>query len=375
MLIPAKVAPAVVNCWPDTEADVACGTLAHRLTFGRPDLTAMPTTTRILITDFVWPSTAPEREVLVAGLGDGVEVVEAPDGSEATLAGLAADCDGIMTCFAQVTPAVVRAAERCRVISRYGVGVDNIAVDVATELGIPVTYVPDYCVDEVSDHVMALLLTWNRQVGFYDGVAKAGRWEGTPSPHPLTRLRGQTIGIVGFGRIGRAVADKARAFGLDVAVHDPYLPADAALPDGVSAATLDDLLAASDYVTVHTPLNDETRGLMGAAEFELMKPSAYIINCARGPIIDEPALIDALRDGQIAGAGLDVMESSAPPADHPLFAMDNVIVTPHVAFLSQQSVLELEVRTAQATVDVLQGRMPEFLVNPAVLPHSRVALR
>ena len=248
-----------------------------------------------------------------------MEVIEAPDGSEATLAALAADCDGIMTCFAQVTPAVVRAAERCRVISRYGVGVDNIAVDVATELGIPVTYVPDYCVDEVSDHVMALLLTWNRQVGFYDGVAKAGRWAGTPSPHPLTRLRGQTIGILGFGRIGRTVTDKARAFGLDVMVFDPYLSANATLPDGVSATSLDDLLAQSDYVTVHTPLNDETRGLVGAAAFRRMKPSAYIINCARGPIIDEPALIDALRDGQIAGAGLDVMESSSPPADHPLF--------------------------------------------------------
>ena len=333
----------------------------------------MPTT-RILITDFVWPTTAPEREVLLAGLGDGVEVVEAPDGSEATLAALAADCDGIMTCFAQVTTAVVRAAEKCRVISRYGVGVDNIAVDVATELGIPVTYVPDYCVDEVSDHVMALLLTWNRQVGFYDGVAKAGRWEGTPSPHPLTRLRGQTIGILGFGRIGRAVADKARAFGLAVLVFDPYLLADATLPDGVSPAAMDDLLAVSDYVTVHTPLNEQTRGLVGAAEFQRMKSSAYIINCARGPIIDEPALVDALRAGEIAGAGLDVMESSAPPADHPLFGMDNAIVTPHVAFLSQQSVLELEVRTAQATVDVLQGRMPEFLVNPAVLPHSRVSL-
>ena len=148
------------------------------------------TTTRILITDFVWPSTAPEREVLAAGLGDGVEVIEVPDGSEATLAGLAADCDGIMTCFAQVTPAVVRAAERCRVISRYGVGVDNIAVDVATELGIPVTYVPDYCVDEVSDHVLALLLTWNRQVGFYDGIAKAGRWEGAPSPASADPIAG-----------------------------------------------------------------------------------------------------------------------------------------------------------------------------------------
>ncbi len=326
---------------------------------------------RILITDFVWPSTAPERAVLAAV---GAEVVEAPDGSETTLAALAADCDGIMTCFAQVTPAVVRAAERCRVISRYGVGVDNIAVDVATELGIPVTYVPDYCVDEVSDHVLALLLAWNRQVGFYDGIAKAGRWEGVPSPHPLTRLRGQTLGILGFGRIGRAVAQKARAFGLAILIHDPYRPAAAALPDEVAAAGLDDLLAAADYVTVHTPLDDVTRGLVGESAFRLMKPSAYLINCARGPIVDETALYAALRDGQIAGAGLDVMESGAPPASHPLFALDNVIITPHVAFLSQQSVLELQERTARATVDVLQGRLPEFLVNPAVLPHSRVAL-
>ena len=317
---------------------------------------------RILITDFVWPSTTPEREVLA---GINAEVVEAPDGSEATLAALAVDCDGIMTCFAQVTPAVVRAAERCRVISRYGVGVDNIAVDVATELGIPVTYVPDYCVDEVSDHVMALLLAWNRQVGFYDGVAKAGRWESVSSPHPLTRLRGQTIGVVGFGRIGRAVADKARAFGLSVLAYDPYLASDAVLPAGVTAAKLDDLLAAADYVTVHTPLNEETRGLIGERALALMKPSSYLINCARGPIVDEAALYTALRDGQIAGAGLDVMESAAPSPEHPMFALDNVIITPHVAFLSQQSVLELEVRTARATVDALQGRMPEFLVNPA----------
>ena len=327
---------------------------------------------RILITDFVWPTTEPEREVLSE---IGAEVVEAPDGSEDTLTALAVDCDGIMTCFAQVTPAVVRAAERCRVISRYGVGVDNIAVDVATELGIPVTYVPDYCVDEVSDHVMALLLAWNRQIGFYDGVAKSGRWEGVTSPHPLARMRGQTIGIVGFGRIGRAVADKARAFGLSVLAYDPFLAPDAALPTGVAASSMHDLLANADYVTVHTPLNDETRGLIGERELGLMKSSAYLINCARGPIVDEPALYAALRDGSIAGAGLDVMESAAPSPEHPMFALDNVIITPHVAFLSQQSVLELEVRTARATVDVLQGRMPEFLVNPAVLPRSRVRLR
>ena len=147
--------------------------------------------------------------------------------------------------------------------------------------------------------------------------------------------------------------------------YDPLLAPDAALPTGVSASSMHDLLANADYVTVHTPLNDETRGLIGERELGLMKSSAYLINCARGPIVDETALYAALRDGSIAGAGLDVMESAAPSPEHPMFALDNVIITPHVAFLSQQSVLELEVRTARATVDVLQGRMPEFLVNPA----------
>ncbi len=326
---------------------------------------------RVLVTDTVWPSTQPEREVL-----DRIraEIVEAPDPSEATLTALAADADAIMTCFAQVTSTVVQAAKKCQVISRYGVGVDNIAVDTATTEGIVVTYLPDYCVDEVSDHVMALLLTWNRQIGFYDGVAKEGRWSGVASPAPLVRLRGRKLGIAGLGRIGRAVAVKAQAFGLEVSAHDPYLPAGISPPSNVRMVDLPTLLAESDYITLHTPLNEETRGYIGAGEFAMMKPSAFIINCARGPIIDEDALYAALRDGQIGGAGLDVMEQAAPPAGHPLFALDNVLVTPHVAFLSQQSVLELEVRTAQATADVLQGKMPQFLVNPAVLPHARVKL-
>ena len=328
-------------------------------------------TYRVLVTDFVWPSTVPEREVLAE---IGAEIIEAPEPSEDTLAALAVDADAIMTCFAQVTSRVIRAAEKCHVISRYGVGVDNIAVDTATSLGIPVTYVPDYCVDEVSDHVMSLLLTWNRQVRFYDDVAKQGRWEGVPPPVPLMRLRGRKIGIVGMGRIGRAVAAKCQAFAMDVLGYDPYIPAGQSAGAGVTLMDLPGLLAEADYVTIHTPLNDETRGLIGSREFQQMKPSSYIINCARGPIIDESALVTALREGQIAGAGLDVMEQAAPPLDHPLFSLDNVIVTPHVAFLSQQSVLELEVRTARATVAVLQGKMPEFLVNPDVLPHSRVKL-
>ena len=326
---------------------------------------------RVLITDYVWPSTDPEREVLAQV---GAEIVEAPDPSEDTLASLAVDADAIMTCFAQVTTKVVQAARKCIVISRYGVGVDNIAVDTATQEGIVVTYLPDYCVDEVSDHVMALLLTWNRQVGFYDKVAKQGRWEGTPSPVPLVRLRGRTMGVVGLGRIGRAVAAKAQAFGMEILTFDPYLPADAPRLEGVKVVDLPTLLAQSDYITLHTPLNNETKGLIGKNELELMKPSAFLINCARGPIINESDLYAALRDGKIGGAGLDVMEQAAPGADNPLFKLSNVLVTPHVAFLSQQSVRELELRTAQATADVLQGKMPQFLINPQVLPHARVQL-
>ena len=161
---------------------------------------------------------------------------------------------------------------------------------------------------------------------------------------------------------------------MDLLVYDPYLPPAAPVPDGVRRVDLPALLAQSDYITVHTPLNDETRGLVGAPELAQMKPTAFIVNCARGPILDEAALYVALRDHKIAGAGLDVMEQAAPPAGHPLFQLDNVLVTPHVAFLSRQSVHELEVRTAQATVDVLQGRMPQFLVNPAVLPQARIQL-
>ena len=326
---------------------------------------------RVLVTDYVWPSTQPEREVLSS---IGADIIEAPDPSEDTLAELAIDSDAIMTCFAQVTDRVVRAAQKCQVISRYGVGVDNIAVDTATAEGIPVTYVPDYCVDEVSDHVMALLLTWNRQIGFYDEMAKQGRWEGVGSPVPLVRLRGSTMGVVGLGRIGRAVAAKAQAFGMNVMAHDPYLPEADAISMGIRPVDLTALLAEADYVTIHTPLNPDTQGLIGARELAQMKPTAFLINCARGPIIDEAALYAALSGRRIAGAGLDVMEQAAPPASNPIFSLDNVVVTPHVAFLSQQSVHELEVRTAQATVDVLQGRMPQFLVNPAVLPHSRVQL-
>jgi D-3-phosphoglycerate dehydrogenase len=323
-------------------------------------------TWKVLITDHVWPTTDPERAVLEAG---GAEVVVSPNGEEATLIELARDADAIMTCFAQVTENVVRSAGRCQVIGRFGVGVDNIAVATATELGIAVTYVPDYCVDEVSDHVMALLHAWNRKIVLFDRSVKERGWGSQGLTMRMMRLRGKTIGIVGFGRIGQAVASKARAFGLRILAADPVVSPAAVESAGGTLVDMATLLRESDFVTLHAPLTNDTRNLIGPDELALMKPEAFLINAARGPLIDEGALFIALRDGLIAGAGLDVMVDNVPSQDHPLLSLDNIIITPHVAFFSQESTLELEQRAAAAVVSVMKGEMPENLVNHAVLQH------
>jgi D-3-phosphoglycerate dehydrogenase len=320
----------------------------------------------VLVTDYVWPSVEPERAVLAR---IGADLMVAPDGCEETLISLAGEVDAILACFAQVTEKVVRAAEKCVVIGRYGVGVDNIAVDTATELGIAVTYVPDYCVEEVSDHVLGLLLAWNRRIPLFDRSVKTDGWSNVELDMPILRLRGKTLGVVGFGRIGQAVCRKARVFGFQVLAYDPYLPAATVAGLGAQAVELDVLLRQADFVTLHSPLNSETRNLIGEAELALMKPTAFLINCARGPLIDEEALYAALKYKQIGGAGLDVLVEAHPSPDHPLLQLDNVIITPHVAFFSQEAVLELEERAAGEVAAVLQGRMPDNLVNRDVLSH------
>ena len=321
---------------------------------------------KVLVTDYVWPSIEPEKAVLAK---IGAELVVAPDSGENTLAEMARDVDGILTCFAQVTGRVLQAAEKCVVVGRYGVGVDNIAVDVATELGMAVTYVPDYCVEEVSDHVMGLLLTWNRRVAYFDRLVKASGWGSLSLTMPILRLCGKKLGIVGFGRIGQAVCRKALAFGLEVLTSDPFVAADTATQLGAKMVDMQELLKESDFVTLHSPLIPETRNMIGAAELRLMKPTAFLVNCARGPLIDEDALHEALRDSRIGGAGLDVLVEAHPAPDHPLLRMENVIITPHVAFFSEEAVLELEERAAGEVAAVLQGRMPDNLVNKEVLDH------
>lgn len=321
---------------------------------------------KVLVTDYVWPSVEPERAVLARM---GAELVVAPDGEEETLVALAEDADGILTCFAQVTDKVVRAAKKCVVIGRYGVGVDNIAVDTATDLGIAVTYVPDYCVDEVSDHVIGLLLDWNRRISLFDSSVKGAGWGSVPLTMRIMRLRGKKLGIVGFGRIGRAVCVKALAFGFDVLEYDPFVSLDQAAEAGAKSVDLETLLRESDFVTLHSPLTPDTENLIGAEELALMKEDSFLINCARGPLIDEGALYEALSSGRIGGAGLDVLVDAHPSPDNELLRLNNIVVTPHVAFFSQEAVLELEERAAGEVASVLLGQMPDNLVNISVLDH------
>ena len=324
-------------------------------------------TKKVLVTDHAWPTVEPERAVLARV---GAELVVAPDGSEDTLASLAKDVDGILTCFAQVTDRVLREAEKCVVVGRCGVGVDNIAVDTATELGMAVTYVPDYCMDEVSDHVLALLMAWNRRIVLLGNSVKTTGWGSVPLTMRMMRLRGKKLGIIGLGRIGRAVCSKALAFGFEVLASDPYVSSEEAAQLGARIVDLETLLRESDFVTLHCPLTPETGDLISRSQLSMMKPTAFLINAARGPLIDEDALYDALTTGEIAGAGADVLVDPAPPPDHRLVKLENFIVTPHVAFFSQEAVLELEERAAGEVARVLQGRMPENLVNSAVLSHA-----
>ena len=325
---------------------------------------------KALITDYVWPKIDVESEVLLAA---GIEPIVAADTSEETLAALATDADVIMFCFAQVTGEVLRAAEKCVVASRYGIGVDNIDIPTATELGIVVTNVPDYCMDEVTDHALGMILALNRRLVPHDAEVKSGGWSKVALDQPMHRTRGATLGILGFGRIGRSVAAKAVGFGMEMIAFDPLIAPGQTI-EGVEIVSFEDVLKRSHFITVHTPLTPETEGMIGTDEFAMMMPGSIIVNCARGGIINEHALADALKSGHLAGAGLDVVEPTPPPDDHPLLSAPNVIITPHTAFFSQASTVELERRTAEEAVRVLNGNMPQNLINPDVLGGSRTGI-
>lgn len=318
---------------------------------------------RVLITDRAWPDVEVEREILSS---IGAEIVDSPSGDEATLIELARDVDAIGTCWAKVTSNVIRTAPRLRVISRFGIGLDNIDVKTATSLRIPVTYVPDYCVYEVSDHTLALLLALVRKVSFFDKRTKQGEYRLQAGP-PLRRISSLRLGLVGFGRIARNLYSKACAIGFEVSAYS--LSGD---PRGTDCRMIsfEQLLDESDYISLHLPLTDRSRGLFGSREFSRMKRTACLINTSRGALIDHQALWEAIQKGHIAGAALDVFDPEPPDLSQPLFRDERVIVTPHAAFLSQESLCELRRRTATQIAQSLQGIRPENVVNPQVYDES-----
>jgi D-3-phosphoglycerate dehydrogenase len=317
----------------------------------------------VLVTDHPWPSVDQETETLATV---GARPVFAETGEEGELVALVRDADAILTCFARVTPRVIESGPRLRVIGRYGVGVDNIAVETATALGIPVTNVPSYCEHEVAEHALALLLALARRVVAFDRSVRDGEWS-LARGQPIHRIAGTTLGIVGFGHIGRMLARKARGLGMTVVVHQPRLAEADESAAGVEAVGLDELARRADFVSLHVPLDERTRHLVDRDLLRAMKPTAFLVNTARGGIVDRDALLEALRDGWIAGAALDVVEPEPLPPDDPLLALPNLIATPHAAYYSEESLLDLGRLAAENVAAVLDGRRPSSVVNPEVL--------
>jgi D-3-phosphoglycerate dehydrogenase len=266
---------------------------------------------------------------------------------------------------------VIEQLDRCQCIVRLGIGYDNTDVAAATEQGIVVCNAPTYCVDDVADHSLALLLGSVRHIARQDRWIREGRWDRTGA-RPARRVKGHILGLIGFGRIARAVAERVSGFGLTLLAHDPFVESETMAALGVQKTTLDELLARSDFISIHCPLTKETHHLLGRREFGLMKDEVFLVNTSRGPIVDEAALAEALGSGKVWGAGLDVFEQEPLPLDSPLREYDNVIFTPHVGANSEESVADLYRTGLEDAKAVAEGRWPVGVVNPEVRESARL---
>jgi D-3-phosphoglycerate dehydrogenase / 2-oxoglutarate reductase len=282
------------------------------------------------------------------------------------------DADAALCYSEPYTREVFAGAPRLKVVVRYGIGVDTIDLDAATDHGVIVAYLPDFCIEEVANHALALMLACAKKVPRIDRLIRTDGWAAARAIlSPMGAIHDQTLGLIAFGNIARSLAHKAKALCMEVIAHDPYVKSEAFAEVGVEAVTMDALLARSDYVSCHLPLTAQTRGMINAALFARMKPTAYFINTSRGAVVNEADLIEALRSGRIAGAGLDVFEMEPIAPDHPFCAMENVVLTPHSASYADATFASMRRRVGKAAVAVLEGGLPEFVANPAVLSRRR----
>lgn len=314
---------------------------------------------RAVITDADYPDVAQERAILEAV---GAELVREHLTAEDDLIRGLANADVVLNQFSQITARVIDSLDRCRGIVRYGVGYDTVDVAAATRRGISVCNVPDYGTDEVSDHAITLLLAISRKLLTLARGVQEGAWSVEPAK-PVGRLRGRTLGIVGLGRIGAMTAAKAQAFGIRVIAHDPLRPMHYFAERNVGRATLEELLQTADYVSLHAPLSAETRHLIDERALGLMKPTAFLVNTARGGLVDGAALARALRSGRIAGAALDVTEQEPIPRDSLLLGLENCILTPHAAWYSDESAAALQRLAGEEAARLVLGEAPRCPVN------------
>lgn len=328
---------------------------------------------RIVLTDHVFPvADAVIEQRVLEDAGCDLEIRECRD--EEGLLEITRHADGLLVERAIITRRVIAGMEKCRVMARYGVGYDCIDVAAATDAGIIVCNVPDYCVPEVADHTVSLILALARSIFPLDAEVHRGVWDVYSGGKTNRRIEGQTLGMIGSGRIGRAVAKRVLGFGLEVLVYDPYLDAEAISSFGGRKAEMEEVLRSADFLTMHMPLSEATRHTLNAERLKLMRPTAYVVNTARGGLIDQKALYNALVEGRIAGAGLDVLEQEPPTAGDPMLNLPNVIITPHAAFYSKAASQDLHRMTAEAVAAVLQGKHPGSIVNPAVLSKIKFPL-
>ncbi len=320
-------------------------------------------TFKVVVTDLGYPNYDSERQQVDSIDGELflAECETAEDVTEATR-----DADGVLNRVAPVTAAVIEQMARCKVIARYGIGVDNVDVEAATRKGIVVANVPGYCLEEVSDQALALMLSAWRKVVSHDKAVRKGAWD-ISFRDPVYRLKGRTLGLLGLGAIARRLVEKVAGFGFRTIAHDPYVSAEVASELGVELVDLDTLFRESDLLSLHAPATHETRHIVNKERLGQMKETTVLVNTSRGPLIDEVALIEALKAKRIAAAALDVYEQEPPDTNSELFQLDNVIVTDHAAWYSEDSLAELQRRTAAAVCAVLSGKRPESPVNPEVL--------
>lgn len=324
---------------------------------------------KIVITDYEFEDARYEQNAI---LDNDIELVAKHCKTEEDVIEACKDADALINQYAPITETVIQKLDKCKVIARYGVGVDTIDIEAATKKGICVANVPDYGVDEVSDHALTLILNLLRKVTFSDQKIKHGTWD-INLAKPIHRLRDLKVGLLGFGNIPKRLSEKLQMLGFEVYVYDPFIKEEEAKEHNVVLTTFEELCKKVDVVSVHVPLTPATKGMLGKEQFELMQKGVFIVNTARGPIIEEDDLIDALKSGQVGGAGLDVFAKEPLPKNSLLTSFENIILTPHMAGYSKEAYIEMRTKAVLGTLDVLAyNQFPKYLVNKEVESKSKL---